>query len=742
MFFRQMKSALFLIFALTWGFWGDTVQATRPEHWIISTLNELLEGESEGVSITTDGRLVEAPALEEVLDTEEAFIYSAVEDMSGNLYLGTGSTGKIFRLGPRGDTEEWAQMDDLGIYALAMDSLNRLYAGTGPDGKVYRFDDTGHAQIFFDPKEKYIWSLAIDNHNNLFVGTGPRGIIYKVDPQGEGRVFYDSKETHIVILEWDINKDLLAGTAPGGLLLRVSDGGAPFVLFDSPLREIKAIETDRYGNIYLASLGLTGDPIQPSDPTSENSQVILSSAKKARGQNNEIATVKISGTGKGTRLQVHKINKKNLVETLYTSHDQIAFDMLMQNDGTLLIATGDKGQIISIDNTKFVTLLSDTPEEQVTQLVGRKGEIYVVTSNLGKVFRLHSRPSEVGVYRSKVLDARMPATWGVIRWHLTESQSKSVKLYTRSGNTGIPDETWNKWSGPYQDPAGSHIESSAARFLQWKVEFTTQKISTNLHNTRSSVDSVNVSYLQQNMSPKITSLSIHPPGTAFVPIPSANPGAGITPGGPNRGHARSLPKLIRELDRTTTGTVPRKVYIPGALSISWENSDPNQDDLTSSIYYRGQGEASWKILKRGIFENYYTMDGKSFPDGSYRIKVVISDLSSNPPHKALESELISKSFVIANSSPLVSFEPPQIDKRRVSLKFSVHTRGSTVHQAEYSVDSWNWNILFPSDGIADSPAETYSFSLKELGTGEHIIRVRAVDSVGNIATTKTTFFIN
>ncbi|MCK5352867.1 hypothetical protein KAJ77_09800, partial [bacterium] len=408
------------------------LEATQPVRWTTSEQREFLQGEFTGVSVTSDGKLILAPALEPLINSEEAFIYSAVVDQGGNLYVGTGNNGKIFRVNPRGQGSEWARLEHAAIYALAVDSLGRVYAGAGPEGKVYRIDDRGEAEVFFDPDEKYIWTLAIDGQNNLFVGTGPKGTIYKVNPQGQGDVFYDSKETHITALEWDLDGNLLAGTAPGGLLFRISSNGSPFVIYDSPLREIKAITVDRSGNIYAAALQRPEGPEEKSAPETSN-------PAQTAGTPGEV-TLETSGTGEGTGLEIYKVDRENLVDLLYASDDEVAFDLRIRSNGNLLVATGNKGRILSIDPRKFVTLLSESSEEQVTQLLEWEGRIYATSSNLGWIFELLSRPSSKGVYESKVLDAEMLASWGVIAWQMSDSRSRAVQVYTRSGNTRVPDQ--------------------------------------------------------------------------------------------------------------------------------------------------------------------------------------------------------------------------------------------------------------------------------------------------------------
>ena len=717
------------------------LEATEPRQWTVSTQREFLQGNLEGVSATSDGKLILAPALNSLLDTGQPFIYASVIDSSGNLFLGTGNEGKVFRISSSGQSQELARLTESGVHSLAVDSQDRIFAGTSPDGRVYLLSNQGVASTFFDPDEKYIWSMTTDSEGNLFVGTGPKGTIYKVNPQGESRIFYNSKETHIMSLAWDLDGNLLVGTAPGGLLFRISPDGSPFVVHDSPLQEIKAIAVDRYGNIYAAALSHSTASASET-VTSKTASISSSTTSQQASQTSGEVTVRISTEQQGRNLVIHRIDRDNLVESLYTSQDEVVFDMQALDNGNLLVATGNKGRIISIDPRRFVTLLSQTPEQQVTQLFAKQGKIYAVTSNLGRVFELLSQPSRTGLYESKVFDAGMLSSWGMIRWHLNSPTPSGIQVYTRSGNTASTDQTWNGWNGPYTDLDGSYIESPPARYLQWKIEFKNSEGSTSHTAQRNALERVSVAYIQRNMAPKLNSVTVHSPGLAFLPPVVASPTAGVSPGGPDQFHIRSLPRSVRGLGKIS-GILPppRRIYSPGARSISWTARDPNQDDLTYSIFYQAQGENVWKELKKNLTESFYTLDGVSFPDGVYFIKVVASDSPSNPPAQAQDNEITSKAFVISNRSPSVEPQTPQIEGSRVNWQFTVQTNESVVHQAEYSLDGGQWSILFPQDGIADSESEDYSVSLEDLKPGEHVITIRVGDSVGNIGTGKTTVSI-
>ena len=69
-------------------------------------------------------------------------------------------------------------------------------------------------------------------------------------------------------------------------------------------------------------------------------------------------------------------------------------------------------------------------------------------------------------------DAESIATWGTISWKGAVPSGGDVRLYTRSGNTATPDETWSAWSAAYRKGEGEQITSPKARFIQWKADLT------------------------------------------------------------------------------------------------------------------------------------------------------------------------------------------------------------------------------------------------------------------------------
>src|SRR2546423_11563836 len=249
--------------------------AVTPVFWETRTYDDFRKGKLANVSLTSDDELILAPRFDVTFDTEQTLVWSTVADSKGNVYLGTGHDGKIFKVDPSGKGTMLADLSELDVLALAVDSKDVLYAGTSPDGKVYKIEN-GTPQEFFDPHTKYIWSLVFDKQGRLLVGTGDKGVIFRVMPDGKGAPFYDTDETHVVSMAIDRDGNIIAGGGPKGYVYRISPEGKGFVLYDSGMREIHSVAVSPNGTIYASAI--SGEPLiapgsAPSTPaTSSNPQ--------------------------------------------------------------------------------------------------------------------------------------------------------------------------------------------------------------------------------------------------------------------------------------------------------------------------------------------------------------------------------------------------------------------------------------------------------------------------------------
>ena len=151
--------ALFLAITFSLPF---TTLAAEPSVWTVGSRADVLKGDARGVSIDSNGSITLAPKFAEIYKTEQPYIWATAIDGGGNVYLGTGSDGRIYKVSAAETGAMFADLTELNVTALAIGGSGELFAASSPDGKVYRIDSAGKAKIYFDPKEKYIWALAVD----------------------------------------------------------------------------------------------------------------------------------------------------------------------------------------------------------------------------------------------------------------------------------------------------------------------------------------------------------------------------------------------------------------------------------------------------------------------------------------------------------------------------------------------------------------------------------------------------
>ncbi|MBM3788987.1 MAG: hypothetical protein FJW35_01400, partial [Acidobacteria bacterium] len=386
--------------------------AVTPRFWENFLQEELLEGTLTGISLTWDGRLTPAPTYDRVFDTEQPFIFSMVRDQAGNIYLGTGHSGKIFHVDPQGKGSLYYHAPELDVFALAVDAAGVLYAGTSPDGKVYKITGPEKATEFCDPEDKYIWSLLFDDRGNLLVGTGGRGLVLKVNPKGEKSTFFDPSDANVTCLTRSNDGHILAGTSPGGLVLRIDPEGKAFTLLDTEMEEIRSLATDRFGTVYAVAAGSKGagaaapgkgEP--PLVPTTGPLPIATIQALSAIGQRavDSSASVTVPGGGQGStgaRSAIYAISAGGAAETVYTSKDTMIYDVIVETDGSALSSTGDRGRILRIDTERHVTVITDSPEEQITRLAKDAGTVWAAGSNQGRLYKMGAGTASSGSYES------------------------------------------------------------------------------------------------------------------------------------------------------------------------------------------------------------------------------------------------------------------------------------------------------------------------------------------------------
>lgn len=692
-----------------------TISAGEPSVWTVGTRTEVLKGDARGVSIDANGAITLAPKLTEIYKTEQPYIWSSAIDASGNVFLGTGSDGRVYKVASNGTGALFTDLAELNVTALAIGRTGELFAATSPDGKVYRIDTAGKAEVYFEPKEKYIWSLAVMNDGSLAIGTGEGGKIYRVrsaNATPESSLLFDTSETHIISLAVDKQGNLYAGTDSNGLVMRFGSDGKPFGLLDSPLREIHEIVVGPDGSVYALALGESASVATPTSTpaptaTPETKTVSVERSNPAAPEPPQKSRYDLTGA----KSAVYRILPDGGSDVLWASTTVTGFSLYAHQTGSgVLLGTSDKGRIYNITNAGRETLVLQSDANQISTIKSQGTNLYATSSNQGRLFKIGTETVAEGSYESAVFDGKASATWGRIWWQ----SSGSVQIQTRSGNTEKADETWSAWTPVNTQVRSGQIASPKARYLQWRAVLRS--------GANTVLNEVSVSFLPRNIAPEVLSITILPTNVGLI----ANPPIQIDPN-----------IELSGLDPATFGVPntmvpPRRVYLRGARSFQWTAEDRNGDKLVYDIFYKEVGEANYKPLRENIAENFLSLDGQSLADGRYTIRVVAKDLPENPAAASLSGERISEPFDIDNTQPIVSASgTPQITASGARIAFLASDRSSYLTSAEYSINGGEWFVVYAEDGISDGPEERYTVEIPLPSAGEYAVTLRVFDSQGN-----------
>jgi WD40 repeat protein len=724
-----------------------SLPAATTATWEMNTYQDFLKGRFQGISLDRDGRLTLAPKLETVFSSGQPSIWSIARAPDGSIYAGTGHRGRVYQITPAGSSNLIWTADQPEVFAVAVDPNGVLYAATSPDGKVYRIEK-GKAVEFFAPKAKYIWSLAFSKDGNLFVGAGNPGTIYRVDKTGQAETYYETGQSHVTALAFDSHGDVLAGTEPNGILYRISAKDKAFVLYNASLPEIRSIVPMPDGTIYAAALGgsianrsapLTTSLSQPFGATVSVPGTSITVTDSADSQEDTEIKPK-AGTPSTTVVQpvqqvasanplteiagvdksaVYKINPDGTVETLWSSKEENVYSLVARPNGSLYFATDGQGRLYRLGSDRKASLLVETNEGEATRLLESPDGLVAATGDMGKVFKLADAAGPSGSYESPVHDSGSVARWGRISWRTAGGK---LELQTRSGNSARPDKTWSDWSAPLTNAQDSLIQSPNARYIQWRAS---------LDGTGAAIENVSVAYLPQNNPPVIRSISVtmqnsaQKSGAAAAASSSTNAAYSIT---------------VTDTGETSTpaGT-PTQTLSHGSgsqIQVTWQADDPDGDRLLYSLYFRGEDEKEWKLLRANIVENSLLLDGDALADGRYYFRVIASDQPSNAPNVARTDELVSSPVLIDNTPPAVTLSAPRRATDRVEVDADVVDQTSPLRRVEYSLDAGPWTPVEAADGVTDSPREQYHITVDRLRAGEHVLVVRAYDTANNAGLAK------
>lgn len=722
--------------------------------WTQSKLEEFEKGTSQGVAIESDGRLREGPGLKDLYTTPSTFVWSVAANKSGVAFAGTGSPGTVIRITHTPGSKPFVLFEtkDLSVQVVRIGPDGFVYAATLPSGKVYRLkadaetkQDDSTATVVFDmtkvaveassskentkpdSKARYIWDMTFDSTGKLYIATGDPGAVYRVDPAHPATApvqFFKSDEAHLRSLAWDAKGNLIAGSDGSGLVYRISPDGKGYVLFEAPRREITSVAVGADGTVYVADVGdKSRNPLPPLPVQGIGTATITIVQPSSVQAVNSSASLP-DGT------EIYALTEGQAPRKIWSGKDEVVYTLAARKDG-LLALTGNRGHILRIQNDGSFADVAHLDAQQglsIAETHGGQGfdGMLIGTGNTGKVSLLGA--AEKHEYASDVLDTGAMARFGRVE---VEPGSSGYEIWTRSGNVAQPVRGWTEW----QPLNNGQVASAAGRFLQWKTELR----------AGGNIGGVGVNYLPVNAAPTVDDVVVVTGARLNPQIQAASQSTTVSVAFPTPGTSSDASATDTSSSSPITANKDKS-----GVTVRWAAHDDNGDDLTYTLYVRGDGETVWRQLKDKLTEKAYSFDAALIPDGGYQIKVVASDSPSHSPADALRGEKIGDRFEVDTTPPTVTNLKAvaeagtcQSDNcpKTFRITFDAQDSNSPIAHAEYSVDAGPWQYLEPADKISDSKSESYSlllpFNSPDGNLGEHLITVRAYDRFDNVGAAKT-----
>ena len=448
--------------------------------WRENTESAFDNGTLDGVAVTSAPDVRLAPKFDLLGSTSATYVWSQAYDPQGNLYIGTGDDGLIYKIAPNASQNTpptlLARTGQLEVTALAFNPITRdLYAATAPHGMVFRITPDGKSKLMAQTPDSYIPSMLLDQSGRtLYLATGGgKGRIYSVDlnasvPMSSAaamaapKAIFTSPDVHLLCLAQGPDGLLYAGGNPNGVVYKIDPAQAmntpesakEQVVYDSPTATVSSIAVDGANRLFVGTAG--GGAVY---------RVNLTAAAKSPYSAPQIAKTEIAKTA------------------------DFVSGMTVDNAGNIWASSGDTlyritPNVRDSSGDDVVTTFPSDPQVSYTSIVASpfSGAVSAGTASIAAVYGYGSHGAGVGLsanaqettgtYVSAIHDALLKSRWGVATWSADAASGGAVALQTRTGDVALPDKTWSDWSASLINGAGSRISSPAARFIQYRAILT------------------------------------------------------------------------------------------------------------------------------------------------------------------------------------------------------------------------------------------------------------------------------
>ncbi len=703
--------------------------------------------------------ILKGDTLETVIELADVrYIWDVIVD-GKIVYLATGTEGRLLKVDLRKPAPQPVHGDTDKPQASREDESNKPDAGPGP-----------RITVLLDAEQDNLLCLGRDGQGRLYVGSDTDGLVYRLT-EGNGSfesfVMYDASEPEIAALLVQSDGTLYVGTAdatqarPGRLqAARKSESGRAEPTKTEMPTEPDEAEPQKTGPDEAEPQKTQPQATEPSEPaqtepaTSTNGKTLPTGSEIAQPSQEQFDRLRLiikqrleqtrdegelspaqvssppadpkppTSTGKPKprkRITAAPAKKGNAIYRISPDYfvkevfrESVMILRIVEDADTLLVATGNDGQIYRVDpRSEETAILVDIEPQQTPAMLVGTDHILLGTANPAMLVRLDRGFAKSGTYTSDVLDAGHISQWGKLHLFARIAEGTGISVELRSGNVADPlQAAWWNWSKAGTLNHGDTVKPLApielttdpppARFFQYRLKFTGNGDASPV------VDKLTLAYVVPNLSPQIAQIIARYAGE------------------PSRGGSGSATA------RPAGGKTAEPKHDPN-LTITWKASDANKDQLSYKLEYRLAGTTKWLTLVDDLAKASHIWPTQRAPDGRYVLRVTASDAPGNPPDMAKAASRRSAPIVIDNTPPtLADLLGPKVTGNSVTLTVAARDDISTIHAVHWAIDGDDdWQATVPADLIFDSTSERVDIIISDLEPGPHVITLRVTDARNN-----------
>jgi hypothetical protein len=390
-------------------------------------------------------------------------IFAMAKDASNHLLAGiSGQRCVLCRL-EGGELKTIFEPNDANyIFAISVDKGGDIYLGTGPKGKIYRLDSSGkRGEVIYGSPDKNILSLAQGPDGLIYAGSDSRGLIYRINPKTrETTILYDSEQQEITAMEF-LGEDLYAAATSADVIGTEAKFAEKAPQAGRPEQREEDGDSDGESSGGSAMLTAGGTKLQ------------VANTKEPAG--GELPEHKMPAPRPPRPAQasfIYKVTKDGFVTDIF--NESAVFFCLVAQGKELLVGTGNNAKLFSVEpnSEENAVVFEDRQASQITAVTVVGDSAYVGMANPARLVKLGKVFAREGVYTSELVDAGQPAKWGKLQIEADVPQGCKVLMACRSGNVkDVNDKSFSKWTEPKEITGPVQLDCPVNRFCQYKLVF-------------------------------------------------------------------------------------------------------------------------------------------------------------------------------------------------------------------------------------------------------------------------------